>query len=237
MFTRTENFREFIRFYPATSFILFIHLLLFIPTVLPILPGKLIFEQLSGVNLYILEGEYWRLVTPIFVHSGFPHVLFNSFSLVLFGPALERMLGKGKFLFVYLTAGIAANLATLLLEPVTYTHVGASGAIYGLFGFYLSLIFFNRHMLSNENSQIILTIAAIGIIMTFIQPNINITAHIFGLVAGFFIGLLMFPGKADFSAPFPSRRRRPFTKTNIPLPKLLLWGGIALLAIIGFLLN
>ncbi|WP_338379251.1 rhomboid family intramembrane serine protease, partial [Enterococcus faecium] len=111
-----------------------------------------------------MEGEVWRIVTPIFIHSGFAHVLFNRFSLVLFGPALERMLGKTKFLVVYLVTGIAANIATLFLESPTYTHVGSSGAIFGLFGFYLAIIMFRRELLSRENSQMILTIAIIGVI-------------------------------------------------------------------------
>jgi membrane associated rhomboid family serine protease len=111
---------------------------------------------------------------------------------VLFGPALERMLGKLKFLAVYLISGIAANIATLLLEPPAYVHVGSSGAIFGLFGFYISMAMYQKHMLSRESSQTVLTIAAISVVMTFIQPNINITAHIFGLIAGFLIGRLSF---------------------------------------------
>jgi rhomboid protease GluP len=191
MFVRTESFREFIRFYPLITLILIIHLLVYLATTLPLLPSREIFTLLAGVNLYILEGEIWRILTPIFVHSGFAHLLFNSFSLVLFGPALERILGKAKFLLVYLLTGIAANVATLLLEPPTYTHVGSSGAIFGLFGFYLAISMFRKDLLSKENSQIIITIAVIGVIMTFFQSNINITAHIFGLIAGFFTGRVL----------------------------------------------
>lgn len=121
MFTRTESFRDFIRLYPIVSIIVTIHLGLYLLTSLPIFPNNWFFENLSGVNLYIMEGEYWRLITPTFMHSGFSHTLFNSFSLVLFGPALERMLGGGRFLFIYLLSGIIANVATLSLEPLTYT--------------------------------------------------------------------------------------------------------------------
>lgn len=192
MFTRTESFREFIRYYPVVSAIISINLLIYLATSLPFVSGDTVFERLAGVNLYIMEGEVWRLATPIFVHSGFPHLLFNSFSLILFGPALERMLGKAKFSGVYLLTGISANLATLFLEPLTYIHVGSSGAIFGLFGFYLAMILFRKGMLSKENSQTIITIAAIGVIMTFLQPNINITAHIFGLIAGLLVGRLSF---------------------------------------------
>lgn len=191
MFVRTESFREFIRFYPLITLILIIHLLVHLATTLPLLPSREIFTLLAGVNLYIIEGEFWRILTPIFVHSGFAHLLFNSFSLVLFGPPLERILGKAKFLLVYLLTGIAANVATLLLEPPTYTHVGSSGAIFGLFGFYLAISMFRKDLLSKENSQIIITIAVIGVIMTFFQSNINITAHIFGLIAGFFTGRVL----------------------------------------------
>lgn len=192
MFTRTESFRDFLRFYPMVSIIIFIHILLYLATAVPFIPSRSTFELLSGVNLYIVNGEYWRLVTPIFMHAGFGHMLFNSFSLVLFGPALEQLLGRAKFTLLYMATGIAANVATLALEPLTYTHVGSSGAIFGLFGFYIAIIVFRKAMLSRENSQTIMTIAIIGVVMTFVQSNINITAHIFGLIAGFLIGAVMF---------------------------------------------
>ncbi|MEN8697906.1 rhomboid family intramembrane serine protease [Bacillus infantis] len=190
MFTRTESFKEFIRFYPIVSIILLLNILFYLLTVLPVFPNSNIFERLAGVNLFIREGEVWRLATPMFMHSGFAHVLFNSFSLVLFGPALERIAGKARFAGIYLITGISANVATLLLEPLTYTHVGSSGAIFGLFGFFAAVAYFRKDLMSRENSQIIITIAVIGLIMTFIQPNINISAHIFGFISGFLIGAL-----------------------------------------------
>lgn len=195
MFTRTESFRDFIRLYPIVSTIVSIHILFYLLTSIPVFPTRFLFELLSGVNLFIVHGEYWRLLTPIFVHGGFSHMVFNSFSLVLFAPALEMLLGKTKFILLYLAAGLAANIATLALEPLTYTHVGSSGAIFGLFGFYIAITVFKKHMLSKENSQTIMTIAIIGVVMTFIQPNINVIAHIFGLLAGFLIGAATFSSK------------------------------------------
>lgn len=194
MFTRTESFREFIRLYPVVTLIVAIQLITFLLSTDFISNGWLIMK-LAGVNLFIWEGEYWRLFTPLFLHANFSHVLFNSFSLILFGPALEIMIGKTKFIFVFIIAGITANVATLFLEPLTYTHVGSSGAIFGIFGFYISIILFRKGWMTKSNSQLILSLAVISLVMTFIQPNVNIVAHLFGFLAGFIIGLLSFSGK------------------------------------------
>ncbi|MCL6570747.1 MAG: rhomboid family intramembrane serine protease [Bacillus sp. (in: Bacteria)] len=239
MFTRTESFREFIRFYPIVSIIIAIHLGLYLLATLPIFPNYWIFENLSGVNLYIMEGELWRLITPIFIHAGFSHMLFNSFSLVLFGPGLERMLGSGQFLFVYLLSGLIANVATLLLEPLTYTHVGSSGAIFGLFGYYIAIIIFRKRMMSQQNSQLILTILVISLIMTFLQANINITAHIFGLIGGFLLGAVPYFNKRDLTESIKGTanwagRKRKNVSFGSPL-KVLIWTVIIIIAIIGFL--
>ncbi|WP_053364848.1 rhomboid family intramembrane serine protease [Bacillus sp. FJAT-27245] len=188
MFTRTESFGQFIRFYPIVSLIIAINLIFYLASVLPIFPNYWIISTFTGFNLYIAEGELWRLVTPIFMHAGFSHILFNSFSLVLFGPGLERMLGGVKFLAVYFISGISANIATYLIEPITFSHVGSSGAIFGLFGYYIAIVFLRKRGMSRQDSQVILTIAAISVVMTFLQPNINITAHLFGLLAGFMLG-------------------------------------------------
>lgn len=188
MFIRNESFREFIRYYPIVTTLIMIHISLFLLMALPTALGSFFFEKFVGINLFIANGELWRLVTPIFAHKHFTHMLFNSFSLVLFGPALERMLGKLKFSFVYLICGLIANVATFIIKPLTYVHLGASGAIFGLFGFYIAMIVFQKNRLSHENKQIILTITVIGLIMTFLQANINVTAHITGMIAGFIIG-------------------------------------------------
>ena len=235
MFFRTESFQQFTRYYPIVTAILIIHLLLFLVTLIPFFPSNWVFENLAGVNLFVAEGEVWRLVTPIFLHSGFAHLLFNSFSLVLFGPPLEQMLGKTKFLFVYLAGGILANIATYFLNPLTYTHVGSSGAIFALFGFYLAIILFKKHMLTQQNSQIILSITAIGLVMTFLQPNINVTAHIFGLLSGFLIGAIFYYDKnTKINIPRPTVRHR-VNARSIPPKTLIIWGFILALAILGLL--
>ena len=192
MFIRNESFKQFIHYYPVISIIVGINIILYLFTTLPIFPRLWLLEQLSGVNLSIMEGELWRLVTPIFIHNGFSHILFNSFSLILFGPELERLIRPFRFTLVYLATGISANVATLFLEPLTYTHVGASGAIFGLFGFYMSIIAFRKYAFSKENSQLLITITVISIIMTFLQPNINIIGHLFGFLSGFLIGYVAF---------------------------------------------
>ena len=192
MFIRNESFKQFIHYYPVISIIVGINIILYLFTTLPIFPRLWLLEQLSGVNLSIMEGELWRLVTPIFIHNGFSHILFNSFSLILFGPELERLIRPFRFTLVYLVTGISANVATLFLEPLTYTHVGASGAIFGLFGFYMSIIAFRKYAFSKENSQLLITITVISIIMTFLQPNINIIGHLFGFLSGFLIGYVAF---------------------------------------------
>lgn len=237
MFIRTESFKDFIRFYPIVTAIIAINIVLYLLTILPILPSGSLMGALAGINFYIVQGEYWRLITPIFMHNGLAHLLFNSFSLILFGPALERMIGKARFLMVYFIAGIGANLATLLLEPLTYMHVGASGAIFGLFGYFTSIIVFRRELLSAQNAQLVITITIIGVIMTFMQPNINVTAHLFGLLAGFLIGAATIKNKTSGFSSIKTGGWKPARQSfkGIPLATLLVWGGIVLLAILGLL--
>ena len=241
MFTRTESFRDFIRYYPSVSFIVFIHLLLYLFTVLPFLPNFWFIETLSGVNVYIAEGEYWRLITPMFMHSGFTHMLFNSFSLILFAPPLEKWLGSFKFFLIYLLCGFLANVGTYIFEPLSYTHVGSSGAIFGIFGFYAALIVFKKNFISVDNSKVILILLAISLVMTFLQPNINIAAHLSGLAAGFLIGSLghfnrnALTRSASEVARWASSKRRDVSGQS-PL-KLLVWGAIILFALLGIFIQ
>src|SRR5699024_2025421 len=117
--------------------------------------------------------------------------LFNSFALVLFGPALEQMLGKLKFIAAFLGAGLIGNLATFLLGPALYSHVGASGAIYGLFGIYAFMFAFLKHLIDPSSSQFINIILVLVLIMTFVRSGINVYAHVFGFIGGFALAPLV----------------------------------------------
>jgi rhomboid protease GluP len=183
VFIRTENFRSFLKYYPIVSFIIFLQLILFL--LINFVPfGEMVLFLGAGSNLFINEGEYWRFLTPIFIHRDFGHLFFNSFSLVLFGPALEHILGKVKFLLGYIGAGVIASVAVYFIEAATYSHIGASGAIFGLFGIYVYMAIYRKDLIDSANSQIVMTILIIGLIMTFVSPNIAILGHIFGLIGG-----------------------------------------------------
>lgn len=187
MFIRHENFRTFISFYPIVTIIVAVNFILwgytsFIPG------GENLLALGIGSNYDIYLGDYWRILTPIFFHGSFGHVLFNSFSLVLFGPALERMLGKPIFIFTYLVSGILANTGTYFVAPLNYIHLGSSSAIFGLFGLYLYMVFYRKDLIDRISSQIIISILVIGLAMTLFRANVNIYAHIFGLIGGAALG-------------------------------------------------
>ncbi|WP_226038154.1 rhomboid family intramembrane serine protease [Aquibacillus saliphilus] len=252
MFIRTENFREFIRFYPVVTTIIAIQLFVWLSIIIIPPLGNLFFQWGAGVNVLINQGEYWRIVTPIFLHdpNGIMHVLFNSFSLVLFGPALEQMLGKIKFIFMYVLTGIIANFFTYFIDPTAfYVHVGASGAIYGLFGVYIYMVFFKKHLIDRGNAQIITTIFLIGLVMTFLQPGINISGHLFGFIGGLALGPLILNNVAPFSL---IRNRRPerdgsiqfdpnrWNKRRFPFKKYtkpVLWTIVIILVLLGLVSN
>lgn len=190
MFSRTESFSEYIRLYPVITIMLAltigIHILTWVPGL-----GSFIVGGGIGFNGAIASGEWWRLITPIFLHAGLMHLFFNMFALFVFGPELEQLIGRMRFLTLYLLAGIFANIATFFIHDYSYAHVGASGAIFGIFGAYGALVYHTKNKLP-ELRGVILPIIIIGVVMTFLQANINITGHLVGLLVGFLIGLSYF---------------------------------------------
>ncbi|WP_082235571.1 rhomboid family intramembrane serine protease [Halobacillus massiliensis] len=201
MFVRTESFQEFLKFYPVVSILVAINLGLWLFIDILQLGPALEFYRFGIGNNYLLgQGEWWRIITPIFLHGGFTHALFNSFSLVLFGPALEQMLGRVKFIIVYMAAGAFGNIGTYLIAPdAFYLHLGASGAIFGLFGVYLFMFFNRKELLGPANSQIVMVILILGLFMTFTRPGVNVWAHLFGLIGGFALALPLLKGARPFS--------------------------------------
>lgn len=248
MFIRTErSIREFIHYYPVVSIILIINITLWILTnVSSTTLGTIVYSYGVGHNISIyVNNEYWRLLTPVFLHANLGHVLFNSFALVLFGPALERMTGKLPFALIYLITGIIGNIGTYMVNPQSnIPHLGASGAIYGLFGIYIFMTVKRRDLIDVQSAQIVRTIFIIGIILTFIRPNINIPAHIFGFLGGIIVAPLFLKNARPFYKPVgrlygnnnevsfdPNR----WTKRRLLSPKArknLMWGVLIVIVIL-----
>ncbi|WP_257985514.1 rhomboid family intramembrane serine protease [Bacillus sp. V5-8f] len=181
---RTETLSQFIKLYPAVSIVLLLNFLMFLLTSLPIFPQYTILKWLSGFNHFIAVGEWWRLLTPIFLHASFTHLLFNCFSIVILAPYLERMLGHFRFFLFFLAAGSTANVATFVLNPLSYVHVGSSSSIFGVLGFYIWLAFVVKDGAVRQHAKTIYGLTALSVITTFIQPDVNVIGHLGGLAAG-----------------------------------------------------
>lgn len=193
MFIRRESFSEYIRLYPVVSTLIALNVFIYVITMLPVI-GDYVFSFGVGINYLIAAGEWWRYITPMFLHAGLMHLLFNMFSLFLFGPELERLSGKARFLTIYFLAGLFGSFASYFLHDMYFRHVGASGAIFGILGAFGALVYYTRRTMP-QLKQMIMPIIIISVIMTFLQPNINATAHITGLIVGFLIGLSYFHPK------------------------------------------
>ena len=193
MFIRTENFKQFRTYYPVVFTLMVINIVVYILTILPGI-GDTIFYGGMSINGLIANGEIWRAVTSTFIHAGFLHLLFNMFSLFLFGPELEKIAGKLRFLTIYLMGGIGGSVATFLTQDSFYATVGASGAVFGLFGAYLAILA-RHHRYTPQLKQVILPIVVISVILTFLQPNVNAAGHIGGLIGGFIAGIIYFTPK------------------------------------------
>ncbi|WP_374964986.1 rhomboid family intramembrane serine protease [Lysinibacillus sp. RS5] len=188
MFSRTENFKQYTKYYPVVSTLIAINLVLYVITILPGI-GTLVINYGIQVNFLVENGEWWRIFSAMFLHANFSHVFFNMFSLFLFGPELEKIAGKARFITIYLLSGIVGNMATYLLHESSYGSLGASGAIFGIFGAFGALVYYTRRTMPMLR-KLILPIIIISVIMTFLQPDVNVYAHLGGLVTGFLLGLI-----------------------------------------------
>ena len=153
---------------------------------LQILPGSPVTQALLYYPPFTYT-EPWRMITAIFVHSqgSIFHLLFNMYSLFIFGPILERLVGRSRFLALYLLSGFGGSVGVLLLAPQTPV-VGASGAIFGLFGAF----FIIQRRLGGTNVQL-LVLLGLNLVIGFI-PGFNIAwqAHLGGLIVGAAIALV-----------------------------------------------
>ncbi|NQX34815.1 rhomboid family intramembrane serine protease [Herbiconiux sp. VKM Ac-2851] len=162
---------------------------------LQLIPGLGVTNALLFAPAYVQPAtgaplEPWRMITSIFTHSTASllplHILLNMYSLFIFGGVLERMLGRGRFLALYLIAGLGGSVAVDLLGDPMQGTVGASGAIFGLMGAFFII---NRHLGGNSIQFVVLVV--LNLAWGFFVPGISWQAHVGGIVAGGLVALVL----------------------------------------------
>lgn len=147
--------------------------------------------QFGALNSVLVQnGQFWRLITAGFVHSGILHLLFNMYALYLIGTQLENFVGKWKFLLIYFFSMVSASLMSCIFNPYSIS-VGASGAIFGLLG---ALVYFGWHYrlyLGSILRNQIIPIIVLNLVLGFLVSGIDNAAHIGGLIGGLLISMAL----------------------------------------------
>jgi rhomboid protease GluP len=139
----------------------------------------------AKINQAILQGQLWRLITPLFLHGSILHIGFNMYALYVLGPGLERHFGAGRYLALYFLGGFAGNVSSFIMS--TQASIGASTAIFGLLGAEGVFVYQNRRLFGNRFRSILfntLFIAAVNLAIGASFQGIDNWGHLGGLIGG-----------------------------------------------------
>jgi rhomboid protease GluP len=137
------------------------------------------------------SGQYWRIVTGAFLHGGLLHLAVNMYSLYVLGPFIEVIAGRSRMAIIYAVSLVASGLAVMYFSSPFAVTVGASGAIFGLFGALFAIGF----KLGRPGMRLVranLGILILNLFITFAVPGIAASAHIGGLIAGFVVAYFLY---------------------------------------------
>jgi len=169
-----------------------------------------LYVQGSLIPAEVASGEFWRLLTAGFLHGGLIHIATNMISLYLLGLPLERMLGRSRFLAIYLLSLFGSSVSVMLFSAPFSPTIGASGAIYGLMG--ALVVTFKRF---GFDLRQLLVVVALNVYITFQVPGISWQGHLGGLVVGAIVGAAMV-------YPPPAQRKKWLWGTTITLAVVLI---------------
>jgi rhomboid protease GluP len=142
-----------------------------------------------GGQIPLLQGRWWTLLTATYLHSGILHILFNMLWLRRLGPLVEELYGPSRFLILYTAAGImGAGVSTI---AGTFYFVGASGAVFGLFGALVYYGYRRGGVYGRDIFRQMLVFAALGFFMGFAVSNVDNWGHLGGLLGGALFGFLL----------------------------------------------
>lgn len=136
------------------------------------------------INELILQGQVWRLITPVFLHGSILHIAFNMYALFTIGPGLEQFFGRWRYLLLYFIGGYCGNVLSFLLSA--NPSIGASTAIFGLVSAEIVFIYRNRILFGSRarNMLINLGLVVVGNLLLGLQPGIDNWGHLGGLIGG-----------------------------------------------------
>jgi membrane associated rhomboid family serine protease len=138
------------------------------------------YEYTALYGPLVQSGEIWRLFSVALVHGGLTHLFFNMFSLLVLGNPVEEALGKTRFLVIFFVSLLTGSLTSIYLNSYPYISVGASGAVFGLFGAFIAM----RKMIS-EGVRDIYVIVGLNFVFGFVLGGVDWRAHLGGLVGGY----------------------------------------------------
>ena len=196
-----KNLEE-IRKEPATMALILINVLVFIAVEFTGTSQDAwhVLEYGAAYTPYIIQnGEVYRLFTSMFLHFGIEHLLNNMLVLFVLGSRLEQAIGKIKFLLIYLIGGVLGNVISLLIELRTQdfaVSAGASGAVFAVMGAMIYIVIRNKGWLGDLSMRQILVMAAFSLYFGFASTGVDNTAHVGGMVSGFFLAVIFYhPGR------------------------------------------
>ena len=173
----------------------------------------------SNYTPLTLSGDWWRLITNVFIHFGIIHLLANMYFLYMVGVYLEPMLGKVKYITAYLCTGIIASVVSLWWHKDGINSAGASGAIFGMYGLFLALL--TTNLIPKQMRQPLLQSIVIFVVYNLaygMKGGVDNAAHVGGLISGFIIGYIYVFG-------IKKEKQNEKTALIVPLVLLLSIGG------------
>lgn len=143
----------------------------------------------SSPTLMVYFNEYWRLITPIFVHIGWTHLLFNSIFLYFAGKDLETLMGHLWFFIFYMLSGFGGNLFSFAFARSESISAGASTSLFGIFGAFIAFgVIYRYHPQIQHMARNMLTLAVFNIVLNLFSSGVDILGHIGGLLSGLLLG-------------------------------------------------
>jgi rhomboid protease GluP len=199
-----------VQFTVVNTSIIIINILVFlITTYLPIFGGKEAMLEKGALSWYFVKenGEIYRILTSMFMHSGWDHLINNMIVLLFVGSNLERAAGKLKYLFIYFGSGIIAGICSIsynmwkeyaqVYYADTTISIGASGAIFGVVGAILYVVVINRGKLPQISTSQMILFVVLSLYSGIINAHIDQAAHIGGFFAGLLLAVILYrrPGR------------------------------------------